>query len=265
MSLFSVVFKPLLRSSADLNRSINALTQRFQLAPIQLSALFSSPERVIKSALSECQAKSYVKLFWSLGWHSEIRRGDETVFSTLSSGKTEGSSAQGEKKAAITQVESLEFPNGWSRFDSLNPKATVQAGNAETQAFCIVIPQNKSDFHQPDNHYAYSHSVLKSAVSRSGNCEIIQSCKPLFAETTGWALSLSEFILWDQSQGAHYLLAVYEGRNRFYAIYCWASCQDFAKSRQDFMFVIESFRLHDQIGVSPEPTKSLGFGEKSGL
>ncbi|WP_439135760.1 hypothetical protein [Pseudomaricurvus sp.] len=80
----------------------------------------------------------------------------------------------------------------------------------------------------------------------------------MFAETTGWPLSLSEFILWDMSGGTHYLLAVYEGRERFYSIYCWAGGGDFTKFRQDFMFIIESFRLYEQSHQPPVVKNRLG-------
>lgn len=243
--LFSLVFKPLIRPGGDVVSGIAALQKRFELTPAQLNTLFRSPSKAIKTGLSEQQAKALMRLFWGLGWHSEIQCEGQTVYSTLSNRKP----SRSEQQTVVTsQLESLEFPTGWGRFESLNPKASIQAGNDQGQAFCIVIPQTKSDFHQAPSHYSYSQAVLKSAVSQSVNCEILHSCQPKFAETSGWPLSLSEFILWDLSNGTHYLLAVYEGRESFYSIYCWAGCGDFARFRNDFLFVIDSFRLHDHAG-----------------
>lgn len=250
---FSVVFIPRVKPRADLEDSISALKKHFQLTDKQLSALFRQPATTIKQQLTSIQAKSMVRLLWGLGWHSGILKNHSRVYSTIESVEIQFDVAgQRPCNQSPDQLESLEFPKGWSQFDSLNPKATIQAGNAQGLAFCIVIPQAKSDFDPSPSHYSYSQAVLKSAVSQSTNCEILQSYQPRFAETTGWPLSLSEFILWDLSNGTHYLLAVYEGRKRFYSIYCWAGCGDFARFRNDFLFVIESFRLHDHAGSSDQ-------------
>ncbi len=131
---------PVVRPGGDVVSAIAALQKRFELTPAQLNTLFRSSSKTIKRGLSEERAKSLMRLFWGLGWHTEIQERGETVFSTLRSGK-EITSGCG--PVVHKQLESLEFPQGWSRFESLNPKATIQAGNEQGQAFCIVIPQKK--------------------------------------------------------------------------------------------------------------------------
>lgn len=241
---FSVFFVGQLRAGADYRSALAGLEERFSLSSRTINRLMSSGGSTIKANLSSARAKALVKTLWQLGWHAQIIRDEDIIFSTLT-GKLKGRDRRSLER--ITQVESLAFPKGWSAFDSLNPSASIQAGNPEKKSFCIVIAQEKSAVGDKVTLCHYSRAITASAVKTAERATLITSSRPMFTESSGLTVSISEYVSHNASGiGLQYLIAVFEGREKFYSVYCWTPHTDYARVKDQFLSIIDSFCLLDQ-------------------
>ncbi|AWB45751.1 hypothetical protein DCC85_17185 [Paenibacillus sp. CAA11] len=148
----------------------------------------------------------------------------------------------------------ITLPDGWKEDSTLNNMALIGASQRLKDKYVLVTPISKADM--SDNATLEDFHKLFQ-----GNIQIsLQNYKEI--ETKDITIDsqpakLIEFSGLAQNVKVHYLAALTSKGNSYYQIVTWSSEKKFDDSKEDFMKVIESFKvLKDTTATAPAASNS---------
>lgn len=243
---FRVVFTGELREGFSRRRGIETLAQRFNLGFEEIRRLLAGNRATVKASDSRQQAEKIVRALWSGGWHSELLRGDRTVFRTNRTRPDRDGTKPAEPEVlwAADGSFSVPLPGGWQHCEGLNPEALLQAGDSQNHRYLVALGQPVAELSEILTLADYCDAQLQQCIDKVAGGRLCAAPAPLLeCELPAYA---GEMVALVGGVEVQYLIACLQSEARFYTLFLWCEREDFDTQRLQFSEMAAGFRLSGQ-------------------
>ncbi|WP_299580761.1 hypothetical protein [uncultured Microbulbifer sp.] len=240
---YIVVFTGEIRAHFERRRAIAALGSEFGFSFTQIKALMASSHSQLKKTDDRAEACRFIQMLWMGGWHSRLYLDSELIHCTRESVESGGAEFPVvlDKLHSRDSRLSLCAPRSWALCDYLNSNAEIQAGNTDLNRYLIVLAQERSELPPSLTLTDYAHAQMQQCLSKVTSGRVVNGPEALRREWQAGLLYEMRADVGDES--VQYMVAFFQGEERFYTLFLWTALQSYAEAKIEFIQIVGSCRI----------------------
>lgn len=283
MNSYTVYFTAQLRSGFKRSSAIRSLGDTFSLDIEQVKRLLQSAPKAVKRDVKKAQANQIIKALWQGGWHSELHRDGNLIYSTqdakpnaaaMEAEAITPSNAQGfndQLQTELAEATPTASPIAEEKSTTIRTERLLRLA-ASDQSCSVCIPERWQAMEQlnpnaclqagcaSSDSYLVVIPQVKLEINRQ--VSLLQYTQAVLESAIGWVdgggivqvAKAQKQLAFNAAAGeiagvvgdhrVHYLITVYEGSDSFYACYLWSSEDNFTQQKPLFQALLASFRVN---------------------
>ncbi|WP_223068227.1 DcrB-related protein [Paenibacillus caui] len=171
--------------------------------------------------------------------------------------------AKTSKRHAIEATDGslrLTVPDGWEKDDTLNRAAALAVSDRSREKYALIIPVSRNALSKGAALESFKKRFIADTKVALHNFRIVES-KDI--SIGGFPAQTVEFYGTARNVNLHYLAAIMEKDRHFYQIITWSTESRFSDYKDEFLNVVQSFKILKENTAASVPVLGSAAAEAS--